>query len=201
MKKLAFVLSILLLTGCAGTQTKSDQPPKGLEELTETGKTKWSDYGDQTAGNIADADTFLVRDVDDDSLAATGTQKEYPWSVMKTDLKSMLDMSVTTSTTATVTVSGVAVIYFNGDDDVIEFDLPADPVNKAFCFGNNAYANALTVDPDASDYITRDGTTAAQGEALVSTGNKKDWLCVVGVDASNWRTTGEIGTWAEETPP
>ncbi len=47
---------------------------------------KWSDYADMSSGTIADADTFLVRDVSDTSLAATGTQKEYPWSVMLTDL-------------------------------------------------------------------------------------------------------------------
>ena len=200
MKKLFICLLAVLLIGCVSAG-KKETSVSDLEKLAEGAKGKWSDYADQTAGNIADADTFLVRDVDDTTLAATGTQKEYPWSVMKTDLSTALDMGTTSPTTDTVTVSGTTGIYFNGDDDVIEFDLPADPTNKAYCFGNNAYANALTVDPDASDYITRDGVTAAQGEALVSTGNKKDWLCVVGVDTSNWRVTGEIGTWAEETPP
>ena len=53
--------------------------------------TIWSDYDDQTAGNIADVDTFLVRDVSNTEGtggAATGTQMEYPWSVMLTDLDS-----------------------------------------------------------------------------------------------------------------
>lgn len=200
MKKLFICFLAVLFIGCASAG-KKETSVSDLEKLAEGAKGKWSDYADQTAGNIADADTFLVRDVDDDTLAATGTQKEYPWSVMKSDLSTALDMGTTSQSGSPITVSGTTGVYFNGDDDVIEFDLPADPTNKAYCFGNNAYANALTVDPDASDYITRDGVTAAQGEAYVSSGDKKDWLCVVGVDTSNWRVTGEIGTWAEETPP
>jgi hypothetical protein len=107
---------------------------------------------------------------------------------------------VYTSTDAAVTVSGMSAVYFNSDDDVITFNLPADPVNKAFCFGNTVYARAITVNPDDADYIVNDGVTAAAGEALVSSGNAKDWVCVVGITASYWRVTGSIGTWAQETP-
>jgi hypothetical protein len=50
--------------------------------------TKWSDYGDMGDGVIADGDTFLIRDISDDSLGGTGTQKEYTYEDMKIDLSS-----------------------------------------------------------------------------------------------------------------
>lgn len=50
--------------------------------------TKWSDFNLLSAGNIADGDDFLIRDVSDETLAATGTQKRYSWASMKTDLES-----------------------------------------------------------------------------------------------------------------
>ena len=69
--------------------------------------TKWSDYSDMTGGTIADADTFLIRDVSDTSLAATGTQKEYPWSVMKADLD-LIYQGLAAGLTSTVpTVPGI----------------------------------------------------------------------------------------------
>lgn len=111
-----------------------------------------------------------------------------------------IGVNVVTSTDAAVTVSGMSRVYINGDDDVITFNLPAVPTNKVFCFGNNSFTNAITVNPDDSDYITLDGITASQGEAVVSSGNKKDWICVIGLDASNWKVTGFAGTWAEEIP-
>ena len=52
---------------------------------------KWSDYDSMTAGTIADADTFMVLDVSDTTMAATGTQKQYPWSVLKADAKTYFD--------------------------------------------------------------------------------------------------------------
>jgi hypothetical protein len=51
---------------------------------------KWSEYADMAAATIADTDTFLLRDVSDTTQAATGTIKEYPWSAMKTDVKTAL---------------------------------------------------------------------------------------------------------------
>ena len=47
---------------------------------------KMSDYSDLSAGNIADGDMFLLRDVSDTTLGSTGTQKEYSWAAMKADL-------------------------------------------------------------------------------------------------------------------
>ena len=45
-----------------------------------------TDYGPMGAGNIVDADAVLVLDVSDPSTAATGTQKYWLWSSIKSDL-------------------------------------------------------------------------------------------------------------------
>lgn len=46
----------------------------------------WTDYSDLTFGNIADGDSFLILDVSDTTLDATGTQKGYSWANLKLDL-------------------------------------------------------------------------------------------------------------------
>jgi hypothetical protein len=46
----------------------------------------WSTYNELTAGNIANGDDFLVRDVSDTTFAETGTQKRYSWQSLKADL-------------------------------------------------------------------------------------------------------------------
>jgi hypothetical protein len=103
-------------------------------------------------------------------------------------------------TDATITVSGMTKYYVNSDDDVIAFNLPADPTNRAYCFGNMLYARAITLNPDDADYVVDGNDTLAAGEALISSGAKQDQLCVVGIDASYWRVTSKVGTWAQETP-
>lgn len=107
---------------------------------------------------------------------------------------------VTKSTDATITVSGMTGLYINADDDVIAFNLPATPTNKAYCFANLLYARAITVNPDDADYIVHNGITAAAGEEYVSSGARTDQVCVVGIDASYWLVTSERGTWAETSP-
>jgi len=62
-----YILIILLLFGCFLTAAL------------------WSSYTDFTAGQIADADTILVQDKSD-TPPADGAMKEWPYSVMKSDL-------------------------------------------------------------------------------------------------------------------
>ena len=190
--------------------------------------TKWSDYADQTAGNIADVDTFLVRDVSDTTLAATGTQKEYPWSVLKADLTTWLNATsytsltgdlattgyieggvrtVETTTDVNVTVTGSSAIYINNHASTIEYTLPADPEtdggdSKTFCF-RNRQANVITITPASGDVIELAGTDASAAESIVSAGAKGEFICLQGFDdagTDRWVSWGYSGTWAEATP-
>lgn len=105
---------------------------------------------------------------------------------------------VTKSTDATITVSGMNIFYVNADDDAIAFNLPAAATNKAYCFANALYARAITVNPDDADYIINGTTAGGAGKHIVSTGAKDEMICVVGIDASYWRVTTKVGTWALE---
>ena len=103
--------------------------------------TKWSDYGDYSAGEILDADTFLVRDVNDTSLAATGTQKEYPWSVMKADIFTAMGCNFL--------VTGAAIDQ--GDDQVVGTlawyitDAAGDEITVTVLSGVNLVSTSITV--------------------------------------------------------
>ncbi len=113
-----------------------------------------------------------------------------------------LDATVPTyeSTTATITVAGASGVYYNNDNDVIEFDLPAAATGKQFCFNAFTYAQVITIDPDGTDTITLDGTTAAGGEAIVSSGAAGESVCVQGKADAIWVAFGPVGTWAEASP-
>jgi len=90
MKKIILLLFILifLFSGCVTLKKDFDQLDKDIEAATESG-TKWSSYGPLTSGNIGDSDDFLVRDISDQTLGSTGTQKRYSFSALKTDLQSI----------------------------------------------------------------------------------------------------------------
>jgi hypothetical protein len=157
-------------------------------------------------GASAGNDEDLTMNLDDTAntvvfSSSTGVTK-LDFSAMNMVTTGYMDggILVTKSTDATITVSGMTGFYVNADDDVIAFNLPADPTNKAYCFANLLYARAITVNPDDADYIVHAGTTAAAGEAYVSSGARTDQVCVVGIDTGYWLVTSERGTWAEETP-
>jgi hypothetical protein len=159
---------------------------------------------------------FLIYLMDDDSAAAESlpnivdpdTAGDHRWILQGTTLQKIFGkmyVSVETGDPVTVVVGDTGTMFINGDDDAIEFDLPADPTDLVYCFGNGhvagtPVAQVITIDPDASDYIIYNGITAAQGEAIVSGGVGMDNICLIGLDASYWKVTGYIGGWAEATP-
>jgi hypothetical protein len=106
-------------------------------------------------------------------------------------------------TAASVTVASTCSwkgTFYNSDNDAIGFSLPADPTGKEYCFHAGEFAQVITITPDASDYVTLDGTKAAQGEAIVSSGAAGEFICIHGKDTGNWYTWGYSGTWAEASP-
>lgn len=91
-------------------------------------------------------------------------------------------------------------IFYNGDNDAIEFDLPAAASLKSFCFHAGGFAQVITISPDAADTITLNGMTASAGEGIVSSGVGSEFICLHGRDDSAWVSWGVNGTWAEESP-
>lgn len=184
--------------------------------------TKWSDYTDQTAGNIADVDTFLIRDVDDTTLAATGTQKEYPWSVMKTDLTTWLNATSYTSLTGnwhtTGTALGKVVVTTATSERVLTTaELGGGIVRVTFagevrlpdlCDSSATGAAVMIVqgDPsetveiavtDTSDHVWLDGTDLGANFEIDSPGDavSDNYIVMVCEAADNWHSKGRSGTW------
>lgn len=150
-------------------------------------------------GTSAGYDEDLTLNLDDTENTAVVSSSTGLVKMSFTGISLDATVPIYSSTAATITVAGNAGIYFNGDDDAIAFNLPADPSGKTFCF-RNLYAKAITVNPDDSDYIQLGAKKAAQGEAVVSTGAADELICLVGLDTSNWVSMGKAGTWAEESP-
>ena len=147
MKKLLFVTCLFILS--AGIAL---------------GVTIWSDYADQTAGNVQDVDTFLMRDVSDTTLHAKGTQKEYPWSVLKTDLASAGFMEDSDYDAQTI-------LRATTDDTPVALTVTEQTVIGRATGGNIA---ALAIDSDISAVSANDDTvpsakaSKAANDALVS---------------------------------
>jgi hypothetical protein len=111
-------------------------------------------------------------------------------------------MYMSNETAATVTVNDwdTGTHFLNTDNDVIEFDLPADPTDLTFCFGNGQtggtpIAQAIKLTPNASDYLVLDGTANSAGSSIESSGDGKDNICIVGLDSGYWKAIGYQGTW------
>ena len=146
MKKLFICLLMVAFFGCAYTseEIKKADSIAELEKLAEGAKGKWSDYADYSVSQILDADTFLVRDVDDTTLAATGTQKEYPWSVMKSDIKKYVRYDC--EDLADDTWEGETYILDCGDTD------------------NCAVGDIVFIDPSDGDPLKEADATTGSGE-------------------------------------
>jgi len=99
------------------------------------------------------------------------------------------------STAAAVTVEGESGYYYNSDDDAIEFDLPADPTDKEFCFHTYIRAQVVTIDPNGTDVIILDGAAETGGEAIVSSGAAGEYICLHGINSTTWVNWFKGGTW------
>jgi len=117
MKKLiSFLLLGLLTFGCAGLQSKGDdQLERDMAAATESAG-KWSDYGLMGTATIADDDTFMVKDLSVTALGPTGTQKQYKWSSLKTDL-SIFDSFEFPNANDTTTVADAQAEAGHDNDD------------------------------------------------------------------------------------
>ncbi|KKM91885.1 hypothetical protein LCGC14_1223980 [marine sediment metagenome] len=102
------------------------------------------------------------------------------------------------TTSDVVTVSGNTGVYYNADNDVQEYDLPAAANGKTFCFNSDTFAQVITIDPDDSDTITLVGVTDSVGDAIVSSGAVGESICLHGLSDSRWVAWGPVGTWAAE---
>lgn len=193
MKKLLILFLFFLIVGCAGLGTDRKSADEQLQEdllaATESAG-KWSDYDDLTAGEVDDLDTFLLRDVSDTALAATGTQKEYPWSVLKSDLRSdgRLVIAVKSTADADPTVnddvdgsptSGTPDVsgYYVGD---IFINGTASPEKYWVCVDNSNGAaqwdqlNPEQVTISSNGYIVRTGAGAAAARTFANTNGEID---------------------------
>jgi hypothetical protein len=113
------------------------------------------------------------------------------------------DVIKDTATPITVNSWNTGAYFINDDDDDIVYNLPADPTDLFFCFGNDRDASSSTtniqVDPDASDYIIIHGAIAGQGELIEThTGSAKDVVCLIGLDSSYWKVVSYQGVWKED---
>lgn len=59
-------------------------------------------------------------------------------------------------------------------------------------------AQAITVDPNASDRIILDGTALADGVAIVSSGDAGDVVTLYGDSTDGWTVISRGGAWASE---
>jgi hypothetical protein len=109
-------------------------------------------------------------------------------------------MEVSNQTAATVTVNDydTGTYFANQDNDAIEFNLPTDPTDLTFCFGNGQtggtpIAQAITINAN-NGYIIVDGTAE---RSFTSSGDGKDNICIVGLDSGYWKAIGYQGTWSD----
>jgi hypothetical protein len=150
MKKILVFLLIVFLAGCGGLQRQLD---KDIEMATESA-TKWSDYGDMGSGTIADNDSFLLRDVSDESLGATGTQKEYIWADVKTDLSSFdaFEFPNANDTTSVADVQAEA----GHDNDDFGLAIHDDTNVRYYAMRTKCLTPVVIVEPDEVQDISDD---------------------------------------------
>jgi len=105
--------------------TAYDRENEDLYSQMAKGETKWSALGTLDAGEIGVADTLLVLDTSDTSMAGTGTQKQYAWSSLKSDMKDYTDtlyppLSISSSTSL-ITLSSSGCFKIGNATDSFDF--------------------------------------------------------------------------------
>ena len=159
--------------------------------------TLWSDYGELAAGSIATGDDFLIRDVDDTTLAATGTQKRYGYGSMVTDLSKALPVVINADANgmsqAEMTAVGMygAMFFSTGAGT---WNLPGAAAGMHIIIYLTG-AHAVIVNPDDGDTITYAGVKDTAGHQIASPSIAGAFISLVAYDATDWHILGSSGTW------
>jgi len=117
------------------------------------------------------------------------------------EINGKLDVTDFTAATGDISAqSHYGGVVTNNDADAIEFDLDAAVVGMSLIVIDDA-GGVITIDPNGTDTIVYDGTTAAAGEAILSSGAKGDFVSLVCLTANQWIVIGhDSNGWAETTP-
>lgn len=141
--KLKVFLLLLLLAPCS---------------LAFSADTKVTNLGAMSAGTVADADSTVMVDVSDTTMAASGTNKKYTWQTLKADLKTYFDSlyplsgfkTITTNASPTaqgvadsredtLTINAASPLYFSdGGDDVLWLNVRTNSADYAGVVSNSS---------------------------------------------------------------
>jgi hypothetical protein len=157
---------------------------------------------------------FLVYEYDDPSSTGddppwvidpdTGTGE---WFLQSTTFGSIFNkVKISDQTAGAVTVNDydTGTYFVNDDADAIIFNLPADPTDLVYCFGNGhvtgtPVAKEILITPNSSDYIIFDGLVSDQGGSLQAIDKfrpiESASICIIGIDSSYWKVIGYEGGW------
>ena len=148
-----------------------------------------------------DATTFLYATADNTPQVKTPAEVRVILNATNGDLTGKLDQASSTDATYNIPAAqhygGTAS---NGDADVIEMDLVAALPGMSIIIRDGA-GGVITLDPNGTEIIVYDGTAAAAGEAIKSSGAKYDFVALVCYDTGVWEVVGhDVNGWVEETP-
>ncbi len=165
--------SALVLTNATGTLA-------GTVDLTAG----MVDAGDYAAGSIDNADISSTI-----SFLTSGT------------IRGAVDVVATTGTSLAVSADQSKGSMHTADNtSVVTFTLPAVTTGLSACFYDLDAIAIITVDVQTGDIITLDGTALSAGDSIDSAGAKGDFICLLGLDTTNWLTLGRSGTWVDGDP-
>jgi hypothetical protein len=114
-------------------------------------------------------------------------------------LKALAAVESQTDAAVTLSMSDcMGTLQVNGDDDVIDFTLPAAQKGLSVTFVNMLYAQVITVDCAAGDaFVLNDGSTNAYANAVDSSGAADDKGTFVAIDGTYWMIISEQNAWSD----
>ena len=122
-----------------------------------------------------------------------------------TGLSALANANLNTANGVTLTANGIAATgvggnyYVNDDNDAIKYTLPAVQAGMVVTFANsNVGASSLiTVEIDAADKISLNGTLLDAGDTIDSPAAAGACITLLGVDGVRWITINRTGTWVD----
>lgn len=167
----------------------------GVQSSTTAGRLGRTTGDKITMGNNAGAATLEFSD--DVANAAAYHPKDGALNTSGT-IQGLVASTLDTAATITLASTDVRGAWrFNGDNDVIDYTLPAVAAGMSVCIGNITFAQVITIDVDSLDYIILDGVALTQGNAIDSPGAATAEICFIGIDSNYWKAVGKVGTWVD----